>query len=117
MLRRLLAVSLLALTTACAPQMMGQNVTTVSGGADRRVQLVNASRSTIVQFYASNAKRSTWEEDILGQSVLEPGRAVMINIDDGTGSCIFDFLTVMQSGQRLERRGINVCEVSTYTVR
>ncbi|WP_159999590.1 hypothetical protein [Roseomonas sp. 18066] len=111
MLRRLLAASVIALaaTVSLAPSS--------AEAADRRVQLVNASRTTVVSFHASNSKRSSWEEDILGNDVLEPGQSVTINIDDGTGACVFDFLTVLQGGQRIERRGINVCEVSTYTIR
>jgi ABC-type glycerol-3-phosphate transport system substrate-binding protein len=111
MLRRLLAASLIALAAgaglAAAP----------AEAADRRVQLVNASSTTVVSFHASNAKRSSWEEDILGNDVLEPGQRVTVNIDDGTGACVFDFLSVLQGGQRIERRGINVCEITTYTIR
>ncbi|ONG55912.1 hypothetical protein BKE38_07535 [Pseudoroseomonas deserti] len=111
MLRRFLAASLIAAAAAVsfAPSP--------AEAQDRRVQLVNASRTTIVSFHASNSKRSSWEEDILGNDVLEPGQSVTINIDDGTGACVFDFLTVLQGGQRIERRGVNVCEVSTYTIR
>ena len=41
----------------------------------------------------------------------------MINIDDGSGACRFDFLSVLEGGRRIEQRNINVCEISTYTVR
>ena len=109
MLRRLLAAALLTLTAAV--------VALPASAADRRVEVVNASRTTIVEFYASNSKRNSWEEDILGQNVLEPGKSVTVNIDDGTGACVFDFLTVLEGGQRIERRNVNVCEVSTYTIR
>jgi hypothetical protein len=88
-----------------------------AAAADRKVELVNASRTTIVEFHASNANRSSYEEDILGKDVLEPGQSITIDIDDGTGACKFDFLTVMQGGRKIERRDVDVCEISTYTIR
>lgn len=85
--------------------------------ADRRVELVNAARVDLREFYASNTKRSSWEEDILGRDTLSPGESVMINIDDGSGACRFDFLAVMANGSKVEKRDVNVCEISRFTVR
>lgn len=128
----LLAAALLAVTglglTACAqPPMGGATVySPVSSGyapaavavrADRRVEVVNASGVPVMEFYASNISRSTWEEDILGNDVLMPGRSVMINIDDGSGACRFDFRAVLRDGRRIEQRDINVCQISRYVIR
>lgn len=88
-----------------------------AGAADRRVEIVNASGRTMMEFYASNVSRSSWEEDILGNDVLRAGRSVVINIDDGSGACRFDFLAVLDGGRRVEQRDVNVCEISRYTVR
>lgn len=84
---------------------------------DRRVRIVNETGYTIVRFYASNVDRDSWEEDILGSSVLPSGRSVMINIDDGSGQCLFDFKAEFDDGDELIRNRINVCEISTYTYR
>lgn len=85
--------------------------------ADRRVEVVNASGREMREFYASNTKRSNWEEDILGQDVLPAGRSIVINIDDGTGACRFDLLAVLDGGRRVEQRNVDVCEISRFTVR
>ncbi len=90
---------------------------TAADAADRRVEVVNASGRTMMEFYASNVNRSSWEEDILGNNVLEAGRSLVINIDDGSGACRFDFLAVLDGGRRVEQRNVNVCEISRYTVR
>jgi hypothetical protein len=84
---------------------------------DRRVEVVNASGRELREFYASNSQRSNWEEDILGQDTLPSGRSITINIDDGSGTCRFDFLAVLDGGRKVEQRNINVCEVSRFTVR
>jgi hypothetical protein len=84
----------------------------IAKAADRRVEVVNASRQDLREFYASNTKRGSWEEDILGEDVLPPGRSITINIDDGSGACRFDFLAVLDGGRK-----VDVCEISRFTVR
>ena len=81
---------------------------------DRRVRIINDTRHTMVRFYASNSSRTNWEEDILGQRVLPAGQSVMINIDDGSGACLFDFKAVFDDGDVLIRNQINVCQISQY---
>jgi hypothetical protein len=81
---------------------------------DRHVLLVNNSNQTIVEFHASQVGHGTWEEDILGRDVLRPGEQVRIDIDDGTGACHFDFLTVMADHQHIQRHDVNVCVLETY---
>jgi len=45
---------------------------------------------------------------------LPAGRSVVINIDDGTGYCVFDFKAVFDDGEELEKYGNNVCELSEF---
>jgi hypothetical protein len=75
-----LALALLAASTMSASAL------------DRRVQINNRTSYDIVEFYASNTGTSNWEEDILGSGILPSGSSVMINIDDGSGYCKYDFL-------------------------
>ncbi len=81
---------------------------------DRRVRIINDTNHTMVRFYASNSSRTTWEEDILGRQVLPSGRSVVINIDDGSGACLYDFKAVFDDGDELTRQRVNVCEISEY---
>lgn len=83
---------------------------------DRRVLLINDSSQTIEKFHASNVNRRGWEEDILGNRILRPGQRIRINLDDRSGQCMFDFLTVMANGSKIEKRGVNVCRVETYRI-
>ncbi|MEQ9145847.1 MAG: hypothetical protein RLO08_15980 [Parvibaculaceae bacterium] len=88
--------------------------TTSSQAEDRRVRIINETSTTMVEFYASNVGADTWEEDILGYDVLPAGDSVMINIDDGTGYCLFDFRAVFADGDVLTRENVDVCEISSY---
>jgi hypothetical protein len=82
---------------------------------DRRVTIINNTGYTIVNFFGSNTGTSSWEEDILGNDVLPSGSSVVINFDDGTGYCMFDFLAIFDDGEQLIREGVNICEISTFT--
>ena len=82
---------------------------------DRRVTLVNNTGFTIVEFYGSNTGSKSWEEDILGADVLPSGSSVVINFDDASGYCMFDFRAVFEDGDVLERGEVNICEIATFT--
>ena len=82
--------------------------------ADRRVRIHNQTGWTMSYFYASNVNVSNWEEDILGADVLASGDSLIINIDDGTGACMFDFKAVFTNGQELIRNNVNVCQIADY---
>ena len=81
---------------------------------DRRVRILNDTRTEMREFYASRSTTNDWEEDILGRNTLPAGQSVVINIDDGTGACIFDFKAVFADGDVLVREDINVCQIEQY---
>jgi len=101
-----------ATTTAFA--IAGLLLATSAQAADRHVRIINETRHTMVHFYASNTAANTWEEDILGRSVLPAGQDVNINIDDGTGHCHFDFKAVFDDGDSVVKHDIDVCKITFY---
>lgn len=88
--------------------------TSFANALDRRVQIYNDTDFTIVQFYASNKGTNDWQEDILGNEVLVAGSSVMVNIDDGTGYCKFDFLAVFEDEDQVVSSDNNICELSEF---
>ena len=84
-------------------------------GYDRHVVIKNRTGWTMLRFYASDSRKDDWEEDILGREVLADGRNLRVNIDDGSGACIYDFKAQFTNGEELTRFRINVCSVSEYT--
>ena len=97
-----LAATLFALTNSAAMAL------------DRKVQINNQTSYTIVEFYVSNTGTSDWQEDILGSDVLPSGSSVMINIDDGSGYCKYDFLAIFDDGDELVSADNNVCELAMF---
>jgi uncharacterized protein (DUF2147 family) len=91
-------------------------VASVSAAAalDRRVNIHNTSAYDIYYFYASNTGTDSWEEDILGNDILPAGRYVTINIDDGSGYCMYDFKAVFVDGEEVVSWNNNVCELTDF---
>ncbi|TFV57333.1 hypothetical protein E4P42_15640 [Mycobacterium sp. PS03-16] len=81
---------------------------------DRNVLIINETRHTMVEFYASNIGRQTWEENILGEDVLPVGQSLNINFYDGTEACLYDFRAIFDDGDELVRNRIDVCAISSY---
>ena len=82
---------------------------------DRRVRINNYTSYDIIEFYASHRDAKSWEEDILGRDILPAGSSVMINIDDGSGYCKYDFLAVFEDGDQVQASNKNVCELSEFS--
>jgi hypothetical protein len=114
---RLIAAAVLAAGVALpAAASSGSTAAPVAAARqDRHVNIINGTRHTMMQFFASNSGRDSWEEDILGSDVLPAGSTVRINIDDGSGACIFDFKAVFDDGDEVIKYRINVCEISSFT--
>ena len=85
--------------------------------ADDLVFMLDNKSSTAVQeFYASPVNVDNWEQDILGQDILDAGTFARITIKDGSGTCDYDLKIVFAGGEEMEERGINLCETGSYTV-
>ncbi|MBN9335121.1 hypothetical protein [Devosia sp.] len=82
---------------------------------DRRVRINNNTSYDIVRFYASNTGTNSWQEDILGDDILPSGYSVVINIDDGTGYCKYDFLAVFDDGDQVTAANKTVCELAEFS--
>ena len=101
-----IAAAVLAVTALIAP--------VAAQAEDRRVWIVNDTGRDVIRFHASNTRARTWEEDILGRSILEAGGRVRVNIDDRTGRCMFDLKAVLDNGRVIERFNFNVCRENEW---
>jgi len=82
---------------------------------DMMFTLINRTGYTLVEFYAAPPTASDWEEDILGEDVLETGHSTQILIADGRANCEYEFLMVFDEGDDVEDK-VNICELGSYTL-
>jgi len=80
----------------------------------RPVRIVNDTRHAIVRFHASIVGAGSWEADLLGTYRLSPGQSVTIDLDDGSGECLYDFKAVFDDGDEVVRPRIDVCVIEAY---
>ena len=67
--------------------------------------------------YAARTYGCVDKSDILGSNILRSGTDWNVNFDDGTGACNFDFKVVFENGTQRVENNINVCAISTFTIR
>jgi hypothetical protein len=83
---------------------------------DRRIEIVNNTGLTIRTVNSTNIARGDWGVDLLGRAVIPPGRSMVINVEDYTGYCRYDFRAVFADGRQVTRRGVNVCEAVQWII-
>ena len=97
------------------------DVTSGGGGsqavvvANKVVIIRNNTGRTIWRFYGSPSSASSWEEDILGSSVLSAGRSRNVDFADGRSSCGYDMKAEFEDGTSIVKNGIDVCRVSSVS--
>jgi hypothetical protein len=80
-------------------------------------RLVNKTSVSLIEFYASPSNLDDWENDILGEEVLTPGKATVIAVADTRQACTYDLKGVFSDGDKVEEKAVNICEVGSYTFR
>jgi hypothetical protein len=84
-------------------------------GRDRRVLIVNDRTSDMMRLYGSRTTTGEWEENIFTQP-LKSGARRVINFDDGTGACFFDFRAIFRDNQTVHAWNFNVCREEYWQV-
>ena len=114
------ALGTASVSAAAAEPVVAADKTAVSApvqsrdGLNRRVRIHNNTGWTMLRFYASDSRITDWQEDMLGRGTLAAGNSIMMNIDDGSGACLYDFKAEFTNGQVLTRFNINVCQIADY---
>ncbi|MCF6272830.1 MAG: hypothetical protein L3J37_06505 [Rhodobacteraceae bacterium] len=84
-------------------------------GLNHVMTINNNTGVTMTQFYASNSGQRYWGPDQLGATVMYSGSGRLINFEDGTGACLYDFKAVFADGDQLITTNRNVCVESNWS--
>lgn len=77
---------------------------------------VNQTGKAIHHIYVSEASKSDWEEDVLGNSVLAAGQSVNVTFGNHT-ECSWDFKAVDENGKEYFLYGANLCQLEVINIR
>lgn len=80
--------------------------------------LKNGTNSVLTRFYTSPVGVNDWEDDVFGQSVLNPGESIEITIADGRDVCKYDMKFEFAEGSDLDTTTDtqDLCEMGSYTI-
>lgn len=80
--------------------------------------LTNGTSAVLTRFYTSPVGVDSWEDDVFGDHVLEPGASVQLTIADGRTQCEYDmrFEFEESSGLDTTEDSQNLCELGSYTI-
>ena len=104
---------LAALLTA----LLASSASASTDGKNRKITLTNLSSQTIKGLYASPVTATTWEENLFGTRLLGPGQSISANIDNGTNECNYDLEIIFSDDHKIDKRKINICAISKWTIR
>ncbi|ADO43893.1 hypothetical protein [Ketogulonicigenium vulgare] len=79
------------------------------------IRFQNSSGLTVMYLYSSPTHNDSWENDLLGNRVLENGRSFDLTIRN-VSNCSYDLLIEFSNG-RSTRDVVDVCRVGTYVIR
>lgn len=87
----------------------------VAERSDHIFTLTNDTSVDMLEFYASPQTASDWEVNVLGDKTVQAnGDWTVITLSSDRG-CLYDFLAVFADGDKLDKYGIDVCELETHT--
>jgi len=93
-------------------------VTTVLVAAGKQdFVLVNKTGVTINELYVSPSDVDDWEEDVLGQDVLENNQQVKINFAPDAKKCMYDLKVTADGDSELIWEEIDLCKASKVTLK
>ena len=77
--------------------------------------MVNGSNTTIAHLYVSPNSSNYWGPDVLGSSVLAPGRATLVEFSGRLSTCMYDLKVRTSDGLETVRYDVNLCQTSGFT--
>ena len=93
-------------------------MTSVSNAEDLVFTLKNNTKGTLERFYTSPVGVGTWEEDVFGADVIEPGESMEITIGDGRSVCKYDMRFEFTEESNIEdlEDTQDLCAMGSYTI-
>jgi hypothetical protein len=105
----MIAAAVTAVAVLAAPAMAQE--------AKQDFTLVNKTGYVISEVYVSPSKADDWQEDVLGQDVLDDSSSVDIHFHRGTHTCKWDLKVVYKvDNTSAEWHDFDLCSVSKISI-
>ena len=105
------------LFAALAAAVVAVTAPAIADDAKQDFRLVNRTGYELKALFVSPSKADEWQDDVLGQDVLEDGKAVNVHFNPKTRTCKFDLKVVYtEDDSSAIWQNINLCEVDKITI-
>ena len=79
--------------------------------------LVNKTGYVISEVHVSSAASNAWEEDVMGQDLLDNGESVDIEFEKGSKGCKWDLKVTYDDEEEAVWKGFDLCSISEVSLR
>ncbi|OJX68656.1 hypothetical protein [Magnetospirillum sp. 64-120] len=100
---------------AAAVLVVGAGSAFAAGKQD--FDLVNKTGYPIEEVYVAPSSSDDWQEDVLGQDILENGKKVHIRFNRATKTCKWDLKVVYSDKETAEWEEFDLCETSKIIIK
>lgn len=81
-------------------------------GQNRQIEIHNRTGTTISRIYAKSSSGTQWSTDMIPNTVISPSETESINVDNGAGTCLYDFWIVYMNDARQTLYRVDVCSLT-----
>jgi len=81
----------------------------------RDMRIVNQTGFEIVEFYSLHKGETEWGADKLDGTPIGGDDERLLDLDDGSGYCLYSFRVVFDDGEELLSDNINICDLAMFT--
>jgi hypothetical protein len=78
------------------------------------IRFQNNSGAVVYRIYSSPTHNNSWENDLLGANVLQPGQHLDVTIHN-VSNCYYDLLVEFSNGASFTDV-VDICQVGRYTI-
>ena len=84
--------------------------------AVHQVKLTNAAKTGITAVYVAPSGSRNMSDDLLGRQIANAGKTVTLKVKDPQGTCVFDLQFLMDNGDTLDRKAVDLCHAAEYAL-
>ena len=81
----------------------------------REMQIINQTGFEIVEFFSAHKDEADWGEEILQGDAIGGDAERLIDLEDGSGYCLYSFRAIFDDGEELISDDINICDLTMFT--
>lgn len=81
----------------------------------RDMQIINQTGFDIVEFFSAHKDASDWGKELLAGEAIGGYAERLLDLDDGSGYCLYSFRVIFDDGEELVSDDINICDLTMFT--